>query len=126
MGLRPERFPIKWTRLQDWPVRQDIGGHVDFTLGAVDQGNVDVFKILARCVVNDRRGIGATRRREQREEKADRDARACAALHIKADFAAATSAGGLLRVTQSNWIGPRLAQLKAKAAQNVLAVTEVG
>jgi hypothetical protein len=44
--------------------------------------HVDVFKVLSRCIVNDRRGIGATRRREQCEEKADRDARACAALHI--------------------------------------------
>ena len=23
-------------RLHDWPVRQDIGGHVDFVLGAID------------------------------------------------------------------------------------------
>ena len=23
-------------RLHDWPVRQDIGGHVDFMLGAID------------------------------------------------------------------------------------------
>ena len=29
-------------RLHDGPVRQDIGGHVDFMLGAIDQGNVDV------------------------------------------------------------------------------------
>jgi hypothetical protein len=28
-------------------------------LGAIDQRNVDVFKVFDRCVVNDRRGIGA-------------------------------------------------------------------
>ena len=50
-------------------------------LGAIDKSNIDVFKVFDRRVMNDRRGIGATRRREQREEKADRDARACAALH---------------------------------------------
>ena len=49
---------------------------------AIDKRNIDVFQIFRRRIVNDRRGISATRRREQREEKADRDARACAALHI--------------------------------------------
>ena len=57
------------------------GRHVDFMLGAIDKRNVDVLEVFRRCVVNDRRGISATRRREQREEKAGRDARACAALH---------------------------------------------
>jgi hypothetical protein len=46
-------------RLQDRPIRQDIGGHVDFMLGAVDQRNVNVFEVLARRVVNFWRGIGA-------------------------------------------------------------------
>ena len=55
--------------------------HVDFMLGAIDQGNIDVFQVFRRRVVNDWRGIGAARRREQREENADRDAWACAALH---------------------------------------------
>jgi hypothetical protein len=43
-------------------VRQDICGHVDFVLGAIDKRNVDVFKIFDRCVVNDWRGIGAPMR----------------------------------------------------------------
>jgi hypothetical protein len=30
-------------RLHDRPVRQDIGCHVDFVLGAIDKRNVDVF-----------------------------------------------------------------------------------
>jgi len=63
-------------RLHDWPVRQHISGHVDFVLGAVDQGNVDVFKVLSRRVMNDWRGIGAAWR-ERGEEKAYRDATAC-------------------------------------------------
>ena len=41
--------------LHDWPVRQNIGGHVDFMLGAIDKRHVDMFKIFARRVVNDRR-----------------------------------------------------------------------
>jgi hypothetical protein len=45
-------------RLHDGPVRQDICRHVDFMLGAIDQGNVNVFQVLARRVVNDRRWIG--------------------------------------------------------------------
>jgi hypothetical protein len=31
-------------------------------LGAIDQVNVDMFKILARRIVNDRRGLGTARR----------------------------------------------------------------
>jgi hypothetical protein len=49
-------------RLHYGPVRQDIGGHVDFTLGAIDKRNVDVFQVFRRRVVNDRRRIGAARR----------------------------------------------------------------
>jgi hypothetical protein len=30
--------------LQDRPVRQDIGGHVDFVVGAIDKHNVDMFE----------------------------------------------------------------------------------
>jgi hypothetical protein len=37
-------------------------------LGAVDQGNVNAFKILARRVMNDRRGIGAARRERGEKE----------------------------------------------------------
>jgi hypothetical protein len=33
-------------RLHDWPVRQDIGGHVDFMLGAINQCN-DMFEVFA-------------------------------------------------------------------------------
>jgi hypothetical protein len=73
LGLRPERFPIKWTRLHDGPVGQPIGCHVDFMLGEIDKRHVDVFKILARRIVNDRRGISATRR-ERGEQEASRDA----------------------------------------------------
>jgi hypothetical protein len=73
LGLRPERFPIKWTRLQDWPIGQHIGRHVDFVLGAVDQGNVNAFKILARCIVNGRRGLGFAWR-ARGEQEASRDA----------------------------------------------------
>jgi hypothetical protein len=62
-------------RLHDCPVRQDVGRHVDFVLGRVDQGNIDVFKILARRIVNDRRGIGFAWR-ERGEQKISRDARA--------------------------------------------------
>jgi hypothetical protein len=29
------------------------------TIGAINQVNVDMFKVFDRCVVNDRRGIGA-------------------------------------------------------------------
>jgi hypothetical protein len=49
-------------RLHDWPVRQDICCHVYFTLGAIDQGDIDVFKVFRWRVMNDRRGIGAARR----------------------------------------------------------------
>jgi hypothetical protein len=38
---------------------QHIGRHVDFVSGAIDKRHVDVFKILARRIVNGRRGIGA-------------------------------------------------------------------
>jgi hypothetical protein len=61
-------------RLHYWPVRQDIGGHVDFVLGAIDKRHVDVFKIFARCIVNDRRWLGAARR--------ERGAFLCADLRI--------------------------------------------
>jgi hypothetical protein len=30
-------------RLHDWPVRQDIGCHVDFMLGVIDKRHVDMF-----------------------------------------------------------------------------------
>lgn len=46
-------------RLQDRPIRQDIGGHVNFMLGAINQVNVDVLKVLDRRIVNCWRGIGA-------------------------------------------------------------------
>jgi hypothetical protein len=62
--------------LQDRPVRQDICGHVDFTLGAIDKRHVDVFQVFRWRIVNDRRGIGAARR-ERGEEKACRDATVC-------------------------------------------------
>jgi hypothetical protein len=55
-------------RLHDRPVRQDIRRHVDFTLGAIDHGNVDVFKVFRWRVMNDRRGIGAAWR-ERGEKK---------------------------------------------------------
>jgi hypothetical protein len=64
-------------RLHYGPVRQDIGGHVDFVLGAIDKRNVDVFQVFRRRLVNDRRGIGAARR-ERGEKEASRDARASA------------------------------------------------
>ena len=60
-------------RLHDWPVRQDVGGHIDFMLGAIDQGNVDVFKVLCRRVMNGRRRIGGAWR-ERCEQEASRDA----------------------------------------------------
>jgi hypothetical protein len=63
--------------LQDWPIGQDICGHVDFIPRLIDQGDVDVFEIFARRIVNARRWLGAAWRREQREEKAGRDATAC-------------------------------------------------
>ena len=44
-------------RLHNRPVRQDIRGHVDFMPRGVDKIN-EVFKVLPRCIVNDRRGIG--------------------------------------------------------------------
>jgi hypothetical protein len=50
-------------RLHYGPIRQDIGGHVDFMLGSIDQGNVDVFQVFRRRVVNGRRRIGARRRK---------------------------------------------------------------
>jgi hypothetical protein len=34
-------------RLQDWPIGQHIGRHVDFVLGAIDQCNVDGWQSLA-------------------------------------------------------------------------------
>jgi hypothetical protein len=55
-------------RLQDWPVSQHIGCHVDFVLGAINQCNVDMFEVFCRRVVNDRRWIGAARRGDQRDE----------------------------------------------------------
>ena len=54
--------------MQDRPIRQNLRGHVYFALGAVDQGNVDVFKILARRIVNDRCRISATRRERSEKE----------------------------------------------------------
>ena len=51
-------------------------------LGAIDKRNVYGFKVFARRVGNDRRGIGPARLRERGEEKAARDTRACATLHI--------------------------------------------
>jgi hypothetical protein len=46
---------------------------IDFMLGAINQFNVDVFKVFRRCVVNDWRGIGAARR-ERGEQETSRDA----------------------------------------------------
>jgi hypothetical protein len=46
-------------RLHNGPVSQHIGRHVDFMLGAINQINVDMFKVLVRRIVNDRHGIGA-------------------------------------------------------------------
>ena len=40
------------------PVRQDISGQIDFVLGAIDQGNVDVFQVFRRRVMNGRRRSG--------------------------------------------------------------------
>ena len=40
-------------------------------LGAIDKSNIDVFKVFRWRVMNDRRGIGATRLRE-RDEKENR------------------------------------------------------
>ena len=60
--------------LQDWPVGQHIGRHVDFVLGAIDKCNVDVFEVFRRRIVNDRRGLGVARR-ERGEQDASRDAR---------------------------------------------------
>jgi hypothetical protein len=59
--------------LHNGPVRQDIGGHVDFILGAIDQGHVDVFQVFRRRVVNGRRRIGAARR-ERGEQETSRNA----------------------------------------------------
>jgi hypothetical protein len=55
-------------RLHNGPVRQDIRGHVYFTLGAVDKRHVDVFEVLARRIVNDRRWLGAARRERGEKE----------------------------------------------------------
>jgi hypothetical protein len=38
-------------------------------LGAIAQGNVDVFQVFRRRVVNDRRRIGAARPCGQREQE---------------------------------------------------------
>jgi hypothetical protein len=59
--------------LHDRPVRQDICGHVDFMLGAIDQRHVDMFEVFDRRVVNGRRGIGNARR-ERGEQETSRDA----------------------------------------------------
>ena len=45
-------------RLHDGQVGQHICGQVDFMLGAIDQGDVDVFEVFGRRVMNDRRWIG--------------------------------------------------------------------
>ena len=42
-------------RLQDRPVGQHIGRHVDFVPGAIDKRNVNMFEVFRRCIVNDRR-----------------------------------------------------------------------
>jgi hypothetical protein len=56
-------------RLHNGTVSQHIGRHVDFVLGAIDQRHVDMFKVLCRGIVNDRRGISLARREcgEQRQ-----------------------------------------------------------
>jgi hypothetical protein len=72
--------------LHDGPVRQDIRGHVYFTLGAIDKRHVDVFEVFSGRVVNGRRGLG-TARRERGEEKACRDATACYLRATPAIFA---------------------------------------
>jgi hypothetical protein len=48
-----------YERLHDGPVSQHIGRRVDFVLGAINQINLEMFKVLVRRIVNDRRGIGA-------------------------------------------------------------------
>jgi hypothetical protein len=50
-------------------IRQHICCRVDFTLGAIDNCHVDVFKVFGRRVVNDRRGIGAAWREWAEEEE---------------------------------------------------------
>jgi hypothetical protein len=40
-------------------------------LGAIDQGNVDVFQVFGRRVVNGGRRIGATRRERGEQEASD-------------------------------------------------------
>jgi hypothetical protein len=50
----------------------------------VDQIN-EVFKVLPRCIVNDRRGIGVEWR-ERSDEKACRDAIACYPQRYPMDF----------------------------------------
>jgi hypothetical protein len=54
-------------RLNDRPIHQTAHGHVDFDLGTVDEGNVDLFEVIVQHVMNDRRGIDA-RPRERSEE----------------------------------------------------------
>jgi hypothetical protein len=60
-------------RLHYGPVRQDIGGHIDFMLGAIDQGNINVFQVFRRGVMNDRCGIGGAWR-ERCEHETSRNA----------------------------------------------------
>jgi hypothetical protein len=55
-------------RLQDWPVRQNIRGHVDFMLGAIDKRNIDVFQIFRGRIMNGRRGLGGARRESGEKE----------------------------------------------------------
>lgn len=51
------------------PVCQYISRHVDFLACSIDQAHVDLFEIFGRRVVNDKRGIGETRRQRGEEEE---------------------------------------------------------
>jgi hypothetical protein len=44
-----------------------LRGHGDFVTGVIDKRDVDVFEVIARRLMNGRRGIDA-RRRERCEE----------------------------------------------------------
>jgi hypothetical protein len=79
-------------RLHYGPVRQDIGGHVDFMLGAIDQGNADVFQVFRGRVVKGRRRIGGAWR-ERCEQETSRNAgahsRPCASYLVIDDICGA-------------------------------------
>jgi hypothetical protein len=62
-------------RLHDGQVGQHICGQVDFMLGAIDQGDVDVFEVFGRRVMNDRPGSAEHGASEARKGTAIREVR---------------------------------------------------